>query len=42
VKQQAFAESQQFMDHYKSHIMMAQAAVQMRRIPNPYAGYTGG
>lgn len=42
IKQQAFAESETFLADYKRKIMEAQAAVQMRRIPNPYAGYTGG
>lgn len=40
-KQQAYQEADVFMTTFKQKIMEAQAAVQMRRIPNPYAGYSG-
>jgi hypothetical protein len=40
-KQQAFTEGEAFLNDYKRKILEAQAAVQMRRIPNPYYGYTG-
>lgn len=40
-KQQAFAESDVFLKTFHQKIIEAQAAVQMRRIPNPYAGYSG-
>lgn len=42
LKQQAFAEAAAFLEDYKREVMMAQAAIMMRRIPNPYAGYSGG
>lgn len=42
LKQQSFAEAESFLSDYKRDVMFAQAAVAMRRIPNPYAGYSGG
>lgn len=40
-KQQAYQEGEIFLTDYKRKILEAQASVQMRRIPNPYYGYTG-
>lgn len=40
-KQQAYGEGEIFIADYKRKILEAQASVQMRRIPNPYYGYTG-
>ena len=40
-KQQAYQEGTVFLTDYKRKIMEAQASVQMRRIPNPYYGYSG-
>ncbi len=40
-KQQAFGDAETFNQTFKGKILEAQAAVQMRRIPNPYGGYTG-
>lgn len=40
--QQQFAEAQNFLNDYRRKVMEAQASVQMRRVPNPYAGYSGG
>ncbi len=40
-KEQAFGEGEAFLADYKRKILEAQASVQMRRIPNPYYGYTG-
>lgn len=42
MKQQAYQESEIFLTDYKRKILEAQASVQMRRIPNPLGGYTGG
>lgn len=41
-KQQAYQEGEVFLADYKRKILEAQASVQMRRIPNPLAGYSGG
>ncbi len=41
-KQQAYGEGEIFLKDYVRKIMEAQASVQMRRIPNPLAGYSGG
>lgn len=41
LKQQAYQEGEVFITDYKRKILEAQASVQMRRIPNPYYGYTG-
>ncbi len=41
MKQQAFSEGEVFLADYKRKVLEAQASVQMRRIPNPYYGYTG-
>lgn len=41
-KQQAYQEGEIFLTDYKRKILEAQASVQMRRIPNPYGGYSGG
>lgn len=41
MKQQAYQEGEVFLNDYKRKILEAQAAIQMRRIPNPYGGYTG-
>lgn len=41
-KQQAYQEGEIFLTDYKRKIIEAQASVQMRRIPNPLAGYSGG
>lgn len=40
-KQQAYEEGEVFLTDYKRKILEAQASVQMRRIPNPYYGYSG-
>ncbi len=40
-KQQAFGDAETFNQAFKMKILEAQAAVQMRRIPNPYSGYSG-
>lgn len=40
-KEQAFGEGEIFLADYKRKILEAQASVQMRRIPNPYYGYSG-
>ncbi len=40
-KQQAFTEGEIFLNDYKRKIVEAQAGISMRRIPNPYGGYTG-
>lgn len=40
-KQQAFGDSEIFMSSYTREILKAQASTQMRRIPNPYNGYSG-
>lgn len=41
MKQQAFSEGEIFLADYKRQLQAAQASVQMRRIPNPYYGYSG-
>lgn len=40
-KQQAYGEGEIFLTDYKRKVLEAQASVQMRRIPNPYYGYSG-
>ena len=40
-QQQSFGEAERFEAKFKQKILMAQAAVQMRRIPNPNNGYSG-
>lgn len=40
-KQQAFGDAQLFQNDFRQKILEAQAAIQMRRIPNPYNGYSG-
>lgn len=40
-QQQAFGDADTFMNVFKQKIVEAHAAVQMRRIPNPYNGYSG-
>lgn len=39
--QQAFGDADTFLSVFKMKILEAQAAIQMRRIPNPYNGYSG-
>lgn len=41
LKQQSYGEAEGFLKQYGQKVLMAQAAVQMRRIPNPYGGYSG-
>lgn len=41
ISQQAFPEAEIFLKDYVRKILEAQASVQMRRIPNPYHGYSG-
>jgi hypothetical protein len=41
-KQSAWNEVDKFLAEYKQKVLTAQAVVQMRRIPNPLAGYSGG
>lgn len=40
-KQQAFGDADGFLKTFHQKVLEAQAAVQMRRVPNPYAGYSG-
>lgn len=40
-KQQAFGDGDTFLKTFHQKVLEAQAAVQMRRIPNPYSGYSG-
>jgi len=40
-KQQAFGDAEQFLTVFNRQILEAKAAIQMRRIPNPYSGYSG-
>lgn len=42
LNQQQFNEAQSFLNDYRRKVLEAQASVQMRRIPNPYGGYSGG
>lgn len=39
--QQAFGDADIFLNVFKAKILEAQAAIQMRRMPNPYNGYSG-
>lgn len=41
LKQQAYAEAEAYLKDYRQKILEAQASIQMRRIPNPYYGYSG-
>ncbi len=41
MKQQAYTEGEIFLTDYRRKVLEAQASIQMRRIPNPYGGYTG-
>lgn len=41
LKQSAYDESDKFDQMYRKNILESQASVQMRRMPNPYYGYSG-
>ncbi len=42
LNQQQFVEAQAFLNDYGRKMTEAQRSIQMRRIPNPYGGYSGG